>query len=95
MFFVGGFKTLQGIINTRPSNHSITSGAILTSSWRKLSLPSHAVSATYFVAMANIDFPPGWSSERLDTISAEDFVQVPEDVSTYTAPPTIVGQPTL
>lgn len=31
--------------------------------------------------MANIDFPPGWSSERLTTISAEDFVQVPEDVS--------------
>lgn len=45
--------------------------------------------------MANIDFPPGWSSARLDTISAEDFVQVPEDVSPYTAPPTIVGQPTL
>ncbi|KAG8163174.1 hypothetical protein KVR01_007652 [Diaporthe batatas] len=29
--------------------------------------------------MAKIEFPPGWSSERLNTISAEDFAQLPED----------------
>ncbi|KAI1249065.1 hypothetical protein MGN70_008673 [Eutypa lata] len=29
--------------------------------------------------MTNIDYPPGWSSERLNTISSDDFSQIPEE----------------
>lgn len=46
-----------------------------------LPLPPRASCARRSPAMAKIEFPPGWSSERLNTISAEDFAQVPEDVS--------------
>lgn len=30
--------------------------------------------------MTNIDFPPGWSSERLNTISSDEFSRIPEEV---------------